>query len=949
MIIMRGTQNSGSEREKITSDCKVIRIIQGEEYKEKLEPDIREDDFFYQAYNEANSILDSIIRQQRKEESLLYRDYNAYDMYVRENNRSIDRGHINNRLIDRMHINNIITFNADRGQGKTSALHTFAQYLNRYYGHDEPDSGLFDKKIESGFEILPIIDPTELNSGESVIRIFVAQLFKVYQDISENLNTNIDIKVKRYDIVELFQKCYDNINYIQGKKDKNEWTDDLESLMKLGNVSEIKENLKQLIDKVLSLQSIERPGEKYKRLVVRIDDTDLCMSDAFSICEDIREYLSLPNVVILMALDIRQLKYAIFQRYLMKYKGILGLSNDEDYYKKSVLTKCDYMASRYIEKMFPSGYVVDLPKIDELVKKNYSSIKIDYKISKDDELVDVETSDAYKSSKDLHEQLLNLLYTRTGIIVNRKKDRVHFLLPVSMRELNHFLRLLSDMKPVNFNELYALQDIDINTSADMDDIVERALVQKENLTDNLHRLERYYLNYCNPNRLGEELSNEFIEIADSDDVYYNLGELIKRKFQAGKNDRKKWEYSDIVHFLYEQSYSTLLTESIEVFLDIILHETLISVLDKKDERKKFSSQFRHAIDWNEKYDNTTIATPKKDNNNGKYRYKCLKFDIKKADFKDIFYNDKSEKEMFSIPVKTNINTFCYAFNPENDEIDFMENDEKSSYINDNVKEGGFSILKAFDGFFNLTSSGFSSDDGNFIVRLYDLYMNVAITLDVIQTIKELYTSYMKDVEFDRWDDIVSQIYTSIDENINDHFEYLKLYYKVGNEINKIFNEESKLKQLFLRNKDNGGQVLEAYTDEIGKIKGKALKLIEDFKDIPDIAHSGNMSNAYELKELSKKCRAIHPFVEVAGTKHNTYEGEIDASEKKAEKLGGIIDNFTKYVDYSDADRVREFEMNRDKIIDVHILAIKSINLGSEYNNNKNSNNNKKNKTKNRRH
>ncbi len=60
-----------------------------------------------------------------------------------------------------------------------------------------------------------------------------------------------------------------------------------------------------------------------------------------------------------------------------------------------------------------------------------------------------------------------------------------------MRELNHFLRLLSDMKPVDFNELYAIQD---GTSLiDADDIEERVRVQKENLIDNLHRLKRYYL------------------------------------------------------------------------------------------------------------------------------------------------------------------------------------------------------------------------------------------------------------------------------------------------------------------------------------------------------------------------------------------------------------------------------------------------------------------------
>ncbi len=67
--------------------------------------------------------------------------------------------------------------------------------------------------------------------------------------------------------------------------------------------------------------------------------------------------------------------------------------------KRVFWKKCDYMASRYIEKMFPSGYVVDLPRIDELVKKNYSNIKVDYKLRKNDELLPVETNNAYKESK----------------------------------------------------------------------------------------------------------------------------------------------------------------------------------------------------------------------------------------------------------------------------------------------------------------------------------------------------------------------------------------------------------------------------------------------------------------------------------------------------------------------------------------------------------------------
>ena len=292
--------------------------------------------------------------------------------------------------------------------------------------------------------------------------------------------------------------------------------------------------------------------------------------------------------------------------------------------------------------------------------------------------------------------------------------------------------------------------------------------------------------------------------------------------------------------------------------------------------------------------------------------------------------------MFSIPVKTNINTFCYALNAGGDEVDLMESDEKNSYINENAELVKFSILKAFDGFFNLTSSGFSSDDNNFTIRLYDLYMNVAITLDVIQTIDLFYQAYKKRVDFGKWEDIVSDMYTNIDKNINDHFDYLQLNYKIGNEINRMFIEENRLKQLFLRDKNNGVNVVSAYKRKIGQLQSKAYNLIENFKNIQYIGHNENMSNVYSLNELSKQFRSTHPFVEAVGTKRNSYEGEIEALEKKKEKLWEIFVQFIKSVDPLSDDQTRAADITEDKSIDDYIEEIKAIKLDNEYGNNNNS-------------
>lgn len=169
---------------------KKIIINQGDEYKEKLETDIQKDCFFYEAYNSANTILYNILR----------------DMDI--NNKLVDK---HRKCGNRHSINNIITFNADRGHGKTSAMISFANYLAN---KNHLGSSMFDENFDYSFKLLPVIDPSELNSGESILRIFLARLFKEYQDIKNalfenNVTENIQsARIKHQEILELFQKCY---------------------------------------------------------------------------------------------------------------------------------------------------------------------------------------------------------------------------------------------------------------------------------------------------------------------------------------------------------------------------------------------------------------------------------------------------------------------------------------------------------------------------------------------------------------------------------------------------------------------------------------------------------------------------------------------------------------------------------------------------------------------
>ena len=48
-----------------------------------------------------------------------------------------------------------------------------------------------------------------------------------------------------------------------------------------------------------------------------IDDMDLATQKIYRICEDIRNYLSVPNIIVLFASDYDQLVYAIYQKITM--------------------------------------------------------------------------------------------------------------------------------------------------------------------------------------------------------------------------------------------------------------------------------------------------------------------------------------------------------------------------------------------------------------------------------------------------------------------------------------------------------------------------------------------------------------------------------------------------------------------------------------------------------
>lgn len=398
---------------------KKIRVYKGDEHRPKIETEFNEDDIFAEVYRKARKLLKEIVEETTEEKG------SSLQLLQQA------RGSTQNLGI--LAGNNIILFTADRGQGKTSAMMSVANAICSEDGGKGVMKGAVGKEI---FYLTDCIDPSAMDSGEDIIRVLLSRLFFRLNKIVGNDNN----KAKPYDaknrekvdkLLKCFRECYENLDSMERRGLLDEYGDDLEKLAKLGDSANLKANLFELFDRFLNYVD---STEVMKYLVVPIDDVDLCMGDVLRVCERIHNFLALPNVIILMAIDYAQLGRAVYQKYLERHASLLQIK------KIDMIDECYSLAMKYLEKIFPGSHHIDLPIIDELLTVQEEQLYITYGKKGDDE----QNGIAFK------EGLSEKLYRRTGIVLLTKQEELQPFLPRTMRELNYFVKMLEDMAEVDF-------------------------------------------------------------------------------------------------------------------------------------------------------------------------------------------------------------------------------------------------------------------------------------------------------------------------------------------------------------------------------------------------------------------------------------------------------------------------------------------------------------------
>lgn len=431
--------------------------------------------------------------------------------------------------------NNIIMYCAERGSGKSSAMYTFANALEQSQKNSDVSEALkklFDKSMNDySFSVLSLVDPTIISEQDMFMRIILSKMYSKLRDKwNENLkcrsslsSENIqDDKIHRANIVKRFMKCYRYLDVIYQRGGKFDCDDDLEDLTDLGDSGQFRREFRKLVKDFLS-EMTGRCPKSSSVMVIPIDDADLNSKMAFNIVEDIRKYCIIPNVIILMAVDIEQMHYVLEQHFTIDFKTLLDASKTNNIKIKTVdMLECHRMAMRYADKVLPAVHQIHLPTVDDFIRNSSSTLTVKYYSEKDRkryEILDFKTIKNDEKITDYQELLLRLIYNKTGIALVKPQSYLHSMLPRTMRGLSHFLAYICALpdldKDLGITEIYEFNRVEVKANYEKatGKTYSDAKAELRKRLDNLEAFKQYFLKDWCTVRLSKKHCDA-IEIVD---------------------------------------------------------------------------------------------------------------------------------------------------------------------------------------------------------------------------------------------------------------------------------------------------------------------------------------------------------------------------------------------------------------------------------------------------
>lgn len=477
---------------------------------------------------------------------------------------------------------NIIVFSGRRGTGKTSAMLSFSQSLGM-----ESSIVRAEALQNRDVVIMDPIDPTMLENNQNILNVVLSRLlFKAEEVWKQSMDYNRryqDKEKEKNEILSVAKRCLNGIAAIKNRSSMETLAD----LQKIGDSAILKRDFFELVDLLIhfSLSSVNSTSNyPMPLLVLQIDDTDCQIDKGYQVMEDIRKYLTIPNIVIFMAADIDMMRWVFTQHYAEEFDSCLK----KEFFKKE---ETMHYADKYMAKMIPPTHKIYLPVVDEIIRDKADKLELGYYEAEDTD----KKNNLLKKGNGFQSKVLNFIYQKTHLVFSAHDAYLNNIVPTTLRGLTYFMNILGSMEDV--------PEIDNSRIDDTSYLIEALDKQLPILEKNLDIFEEYFMN----DWIQAKLSHEMIEImkkianqVPEERISYSYNEFngyYKMK-QADKTlhldpEREKMEkptYYDL-DYLLQRILGTLEeakqnTEEVyrqpEDFYNVFSIRTLLSIKNNKD-------------------------------------------------------------------------------------------------------------------------------------------------------------------------------------------------------------------------------------------------------------------------------------------------------------------------------------------------------------------------------
>lgn len=304
--------------------------------------------------------------------------------------------------------NNLFLINGERGAGKSSMLTSMHGYLKKKDAID-------DKK----FLRLKVVDPSSFTNNANILQIIIAELFKEFKKDTQERQISYE---EKNEITKIFVQIKHALCVLDSPTISAADDSDIESLVDLSNAIVLEELIDKLICKILKARDEDM-------LLVCVDDIDLNTAHAYEMLEQIRKYLILPNVIVLIAAKMSQLQDVVLQHYLYEYSSLVSndIMNTQDVLE---------MSNKYLLKLLPLEHRINL---NSAIDKFLQPIDI------------YDGEKLILSANNGSELIYKLIYLKTGIHYMSVQSEINYIVPRNLRAFRFLVKILSDMDPQKSN------------------------------------------------------------------------------------------------------------------------------------------------------------------------------------------------------------------------------------------------------------------------------------------------------------------------------------------------------------------------------------------------------------------------------------------------------------------------------------------------------------------